>query len=380
MNLQNFKGYLDEAIHTLGLPGVDCIVYQNHREIFRHAAGYSDLQEKKPMASDALYNIYSATKVVTCVAALQLIEKGILDFSEPVSTYLPAYKDLYITIKDDAVRPAKTVLNIMHLFTMTSGISYQVDSLQMKGFLAAKGGKFTSREFADAIAGQPLAFDPGDDWLYGFSHDVLGAVIEVATGLSLGTYMRENIFVPIGMSDTGFSVAEIKLPRMAPQYNYDLNTGEITKISADCYGKFGDRQESGGSGLISSCKDYILFADALACGGEAKNGNRIISQHSLDLMGKNYLTGKTLTSFHQMIPRAGNGYGLGVSVLINPEASCSLAPAGSFSWGGIGGVQNYFDRENRLSCFVAQHLLNSPKHLFEPKLRNILYTALSDAG
>ncbi len=380
MDLQNLRDYLDGTIRSLGLPGVDCIVYREHREIFRHSAGYGSLEDKKPLAADALYFIYSATKVVTCVAALQLVERGLLRLSDPVGAYLPAYKNLSVAAGGEPPRPAKAPLTVLHLFTMTSGISYRMDSPPMLGFLAEKGGKFTTLEFADALARQPLAFDPGEDWLYGFSHDVLGAVIEAATGTALGIYMKENIFAPLGMGDTGFFVDEAKLRRIAPQYDYAPGTGEITGIPASCYGKFGDSQESGGSGLVTSCADYVLFADALACGGVGRSGARIISEGSLDMLGKNHLNRRMLASFHQMIPKAGNGYGLGVSVLVDPAASATLAPAGSFSWGGIGGVQNYFDRENKLSWFVAQHLRNSPKHLIETNLREILYAGLKGAG
>lgn len=378
MNLQSLRDFMDKAVPGSGVSGIDCIIYHHHREIFRHTAGYGNLGEKAPLQPDALFNIYSATKVITCAAALQLIEKGLLDLNDPVSDYLPSYKQPMVITAGGEERPATTRMRILDLFTMTSGISYSLGSPHMQAFLARSAGEFDSLDFVNALAGQPLAFDPGEDWLYGFSHDVLGAVIEVATGLSLGACLRENIFDPLGMRDTGFTVPPAKQHRVAPQYDYNTDNGEITEIPKHCYGKFGTRQESGGSGLVSSCGDYILFADALACGGMGRNGNRILSRASLDLMRQNRLPDRHLASFHQMIPRLGNGYGLGVSVLENPAASGSLAPKGSFAWGGVGGVQNYFDPANRLSVFIAQHLRNSPKHLIEQKIRNILYAEVSN--
>ena len=379
MNLQRLKIFMDEFIPRLGVSGIDCIIFHDHQQVFRHAAGYSNMEEKTPMQPDALYNIYSATKVVTCVAAMQLFEQGKLELCDPVSKYLPSYEHLTVRIAEEQIRPAEKTLRILDLFMMTSGISYDIRTPQMQSFLADTARDFDAQDFVNVIAGQPLTFEPGEDWLYGFSHDVLGVVVEIISGMSLGSYMRKHIFDPLGMYDTGFSVSFRNQSRIAPQYEYHLDSGKITRISSKCRGKFGIRQESGGAGLVSSCEDYILFADALACGGVGKSGNRILSRGSINLMKKNRLTGNSLSSFHQMIPWPGNGYGLGVSVLENPAASCSLAPAGSFAWGGVGGVQNYFDPQNRLSVFIAQHLFNSPKHLIEQKIRNILYAEVSNS-
>lgn len=377
VSFQDLRDFMDETVPKIGVSGIDCIIYQNHQEIFRHAAGYGDIEDKEPVRPDALYNIYSATKVVTCVAAMQLVEKGKIALFEPVSKYLPAYANMLVKTGTFVIHPAHKPIRIIDLFTMTSGISYELDTPQMRKLFTEKGRDFDTREFVDTLAGEPLLFEPGNGWNYGYSHDVLGAVIEVASGMSFGEYLKHNIFNPLGMKDTGFTLTEQNMHRIAPQYDYNPETKTVTRVSSDCFGRAGDRHESGGGGLISSCADYILFADALACGGEGKNGARIISENSLRLMRKNQLHDDNLAEYRKMIPGKGSGYGLGVSVLTDPAASYSLAPADSFAWGGIGGVQNYFDIENRLSYFLAQHTLKSPKEYLEPYIKNILYSIIS---
>jgi len=368
---------MDSALPKIGVSGIDCIIYQDHQEIFRHAAGYSDIENRIPMRPDGLYNLYSASKVITCVAAMQLLEKGKIALFEPVHRYLPEFEKMLVKAGTFVILPAKKTIRILDLFTMTAGISYELDTPEMRKLFAENGRDFDTRDFVRALAREPLMFEPGEGWNYGYCHDVLGAIVEVVSGMTFGQYLRRYIFDPLGMKDTGFALTEANKHRIAPQYDYSYETGKAKRISSDCIGNAGERHESGGGGLISSCEDYILFADALACGGVGKSGARILSENSIRLMRKNHLRGSSLRDYQKMFPSEGVGYGLGVSVLMDPAAACSLAPADSFAWGGMGGVQNYFDCENRLSYFVAQHTLKSPKEYLEPYMRNILYATIS---
>lgn len=369
------EAFMDRAMEGLNVSGIDCIVYQDHQELFRHSAGYSNLEERTPMAPDALYNIYSASKVITCTAALQLVEQGKLLLQDPLSAYLPEFAHMKVKRGTFQLQPAQKEIRIADLFSMTAGISYELDTPAMRALKQRTGGDFSTRDFVGALAEEPLLFEPGESWNYSYCHDILGAVIEVVSGLSFGAYLKANIFDPLGMADTGFSVPEEKLGRLAPQYEYTRATGAVRRITSACQGAAGLRHESGGGGLISTTADYILFADALACGGVGKNGARILSPAAIRLMSSNHLAGPCLDRFH-MMASPGVGYGLGVATIMDPAAAYSFLPKGSFYWGGIGGVQNLIDPENRLSYFVAQHTMNSPKERLNPYMWNTLYAEL----
>ncbi len=371
-DLRNFM----DTIPRLGVSGIDCIVYKEHREIFRHTAGFSDIENRIPISRDALYNLYSATKMVTCTAAMQLIERGKLLLADPLYEYLPEFKDMKVKYGTFVVEPAKRYIKIVDLFTMTAGLSYELDTPEMRKLIAESGGDFDTRDFVAALAKEPLLFEPGNAWNYSYCHDVLAAVIEVVSGMSFGEYLKNKVFDPLGMTDTGFFVPEEKRGRIAPQYEYDPDTRSVARISSRCLGAAGLRHESGGGGLISSAEDHILFLDALACGGVGKNGERIIAENTINLMRRNQLKGRCLADFKHMARSDGIGYGLGVAVIADSAAACRLVPENSFYWGGLGGVQDFVDPSNRLSYFVAQHTIKSPKRLIEPYMLNILYSCI----
>jgi len=373
--MDKLKKLMDSSIEKLGLSGIDCIVYQDHKEIFRHMSGYSEIESKTPMKDDALYNLYSASKMITCVAALQLFEQGKFLLEDPLSRYLPEFGQMKVRRGAFTVLPTQKPIRVVDLFTMMAGFSYQSDTPSVRALKAEKGDNFTTRDFVGALAKEPLLFEPGEDWYYGYCHDVLGAFIEAVSGMNFGDYLKANIFDPLGMKDTGFSVPDEKLHRLAPQYLFNAADGTVSRIPSTRRGMTASHFQSGGGGLISTTADYILFVDALACGGTGKTGARILSPAAIKLMSTNRLSGDALASYHHM-KHPGLGYGLGVAVYENSAAAGSLVPEGSFYWGGIGGVQNLIDPKNRLSYFVAQHTHSSPKTLFMPHMFNALYADL----
>ena len=180
MNFIRLTEYLD-YLHKLNVPGCDLAVYRDHELIYRHQAGYRDLARTAPVRGDEVYLLYSATKVFTTCAAMQLIEQGKMNLDDPVSAYLPAYA--HLTVKDgDTVRPAKTVMTVRHLMSMQSGLNYDTDTPAIEKVMKDNNQRAATRQIAEAKAEDPLEFDPGTDFQYSFSHDVLGAVIEVADG------------------------------------------------------------------------------------------------------------------------------------------------------------------------------------------------------
>ncbi|MCL2286823.1 MAG: beta-lactamase family protein [Firmicutes bacterium] len=371
------REFMDEAIEKSGFPGIDCIIYQDHNEIFRHSSGFMDLENKIPPVPRALYNIYSATKMVTCIAALQLVEQGRMLLTDPLHKYLPEYEHMQVKYGTFSIAPARNKIRIADLFAMTAGLSYESGTPHLTKLKEDTEGDYTTREFAAALAKEPLLFEPGEGWNYGFCHDVLAVVIEEISGKTFGQYLQDNILAPLGMKDACFYVPDSKKDRIAPQYTYDkinkvCNLIENTCLAASPGGRF----ESGGGGLVMSAEDYILFIDALACGGIGKNGAKIISPPSIALMGKNQLRGKAMEDFRKAGASEGHGYSLGSGVVYDTAAGLSFRPEGSFSWGGIGGVQNLVDPKNRLSYYVSQHLIAGGERVLGAYMINILYGLL----
>jgi len=371
------REFMDETFAGLEITGVDLIVWQEHKEIFRHQAGYMDLENKIPPAPGALYNIYSATKIITCVAALQLAEQGRLQLTDPVYKYLPEYENMQVRYGTWSYSPAKNKMTVADLFSMTAGLHYEGECASLRKLHEDTEGDFSTREFAAALAKEPLLFEPGTGWNYGFCHEVLGAIIEIVSGETFENYLQKNIFAPLGMKDSSFYLSGDRAERVAPQYSYNAGTGAVTKISHISLAAFsGSRFASGGGGLIMPAEDYILFADALACGGTGANGAKIISKNSINLMSKNRLKSKAMEDYRNFGTMPGYGYGLGCGVVYDAAECMSLRPEGTFFWGGLGGVQNIIDPVNKLSAYLSMHLIAGPKHLFWPQMLNILYSAI----
>ncbi len=373
---KDLRAYMETTIPKLGLSGIDCIIYQNHEEIFRYAAGYKNVEEKSIIIPGTLYNIYSATKIITCVAALQLFEKGLFRLWDPVSQYLPEFSNMKVKYGRFSIAQAQNQIKIADLFQMTAGISYELDTPEKKRLMDRTKGDFNTRDLVKAIAEEPLLFEPGTGWSYSYCHDVLAALIEVLSGKKFGEYLNECIFAPLGMKDSGFTLPQEKRHRLAPQYQYNAENCSVTRISDDNLAPVGTYHESGGGGLITTAEDYILFADALACGGVGKSGEKILSKRTIDLMSRNQLSGKCLEDYRRMVPNKGIGYGLGVATFMDSANSYMLAPENAFYWGGMGGVQDLIDPQNRIAYFVAQHTVGSPTQILLPSMLNILYSSI----
>ena len=390
MDFTNFQNYMDRLISDYKVPGLDVIVNINHKEVFRYMAGYKDLDAKEKMKGDEQYIIFSMTKMLTCTAALQLMEKGKFNLNDPVSMYLPEFEKMKISEYDFDVSEgnkiasgaetteetrekfdgfAKNPITIRHLFTMSAGLDYGCGAPYIKDAIAA--GKTTTREIVSAISETVLGFEPGTRFRYSLCHDVLGGLVEVISGKKLGDYMEENIFKPLGMKNTFFGVPkdEEGISKLITRYSYQ--DGEVVRREPECSFQLTDEYQSGGAGLISTTEDYALFTDALACGGAGKNGNRILSPFTIELMKRNHLNEKQIADFG----REGYGYGLGVRTHIAPEKSGCISPIGEFGWDGAAGGFSMIDTKNRLSLTYMQEM-----HFWQVRTRiemmNALYSCI----
>jgi len=386
----NFKPMIDFMNRlTAGLvPGNNISIYIDNKEVFNYSSGYADIENKIPMSSDKLINIYSCSKPATIVGALQLFEKGYFLLDDPLYDFIPEFKDMYIKT-ENGIKKADNHITMRHLFTMTSGLTYNTKTDGFKKAAELTEGKMNTLTLAKCIAEDPLAFEPGAQWGYGLSHDILGAVIEVISGKKFRDYMKENVFDPLDIKNTLYHNNDVQ-DQMAQQYYLEDESGQsLVNLQATGNSKGGrlinvgkarssqaPEFDSGGAGIVTSVNEYAKFVSALANCGVGPNGERIISESTIRLMRENQLSDvqrKTMT-WPQL---KGYGYGLGVRTLINKAAAGSTGPVGEFGWGGAAGAMLLADIDNKVSMFYAHHMLNPQETYYLPRLRNVLYTCIT---
>ena len=367
--------YLRYLVEDFGVPAVGISVRQGHRELFRAQAGTQNADSQAPLRDDAQFYMYSCSKPVTCVAALRLLEQGKILLTDPVSDYLPEFADLEYS-RGTYSQPTKHTMRVLDLFTMSSGLNYNLATANIDDAIQATDGICPTREIVRAFARSPLSFDPSTQWLYGLSHDVLAALVEVVSGVKFSEFVEREIFRPLGMKDSHYHLAEVDLDRLAGQYRYNEKQKKAVSVPLTNSFILGPGYESGGAGLISTLEDMSRFTDMLACGGKAPNGQRILAPSTVRLMHENQLDAVRLDDFHRAFPQfEGYGYGLGVRTHIDRTLG-SLSPLGEFGWAGTGGAFMCADDTNGLSIFYVQHMLNSQERRLHPRLRNIVYACM----
>ena len=327
------------------------------------------------------------SKPITAVAAMILYERGILNLFSPVSDYLEGFRNQKVYTKDrlvDAVRP----VTIQDLLNMTSGIAYPGELLESERRMAEvfaeadkeyySGKPVDTISFCNRIGQVPLAFQPGEQWLYGASADVLGAVIEVASGRKFSDFLREEIFEPLGMKDTGFYVPEDKRDRFAKAYDYKPDEKKLVPFNGGFLSIYDYMTppafESGGAGLVSTVEDYSRFALMLANGG-TYNGIRILGRKTVDFISSPQLTPKQEETFNWE-QLAGYSYGNLMRILVNPAKAASNGTVGEFGWDGWTGNYFFIDpKENLVMIYMVQRCFGTNSDLIR-RLRSVIYSAL----
>lgn len=335
-----------------GIPGFDLIVYKDGQCILRHMGGYADLENKIPIQGKEKYHIYSCSKLFTCVAAMQLWEKGMFSLEDDLADYLPAFREM--TVKTETgIEKAKNPIKIHHLFGMTAGLNYDMQTPDLKEYYEACDHCCPTVEVVNVIAKTPLEFEPGTGWHYSLCHDVLAALVEVLSGQKFECYMKEHIFDPLGMENSDFLHPEEDWEGFARQYHYDIETGEVQLRWNNAY-RPGKEYASGGAGCVSTAEDYIKFLEAL------RIGDVILKKETIAMMATDRLTEqqRQMYTYDKMV----NGYGLGMR-------TSRLDPTWTdFGWGGAAGAYASVDPVNNVTFYYAQHLLNSPVRNLRPWL------------
>jgi CubicO group peptidase (beta-lactamase class C family) len=341
-----------------------------------------------------MWRIYSMTKPITAVAALILWEEGRFELNDPVSKYIPEFADTKVfrggTFLAPVLGPQTEPMRMWHLFTHTAGLTYgfmyshPVDEIYRRRGL--EWGFPRDLDLAGLCAlwaDLPLVFQPGSEWNYSVSIDVLGRVVEVISGMRLRDFMRTRIFEPLGMTDTAFFCPADKAERMAALYSPTPGSKKIFRADAADRGVLNDpKADGGGGGLVSSTADYVRFAAMLRNGGEL-NGRRILSSRTVEYMASNHLPKNAdLTEFGRPLfaetPYDGVGFGLGVSVTIDPVAAKTPGSVGDYGWGGAASTWFMVDPVEDMTVVFMTQLLPSSTHPFRSYVKQMLHQALVD--
>ena len=388
-SLSRIQNVLDEMVNTGYAAGGNCLVLQNGIEQCYYESGYRDLDSKDKLTRDTLFRLYSMSKTVTSVATFILIERGVIDLFDNVSKYLPGFANPKVATPDGSLRPASREIRISDLLSMTSGLPYPnntnlseiaADELMTKIISQMDTSDALSTiEIANLTGANPLAFDPGSKWQYGFSADILGAVIEVASGMKFSDFLSENIFNPLGMKDTGFYVPSDKLCRLSKVYQPGENG-----LKLYTYSNLGISNtmttkplfESGGAGLCSCIDDFVPFTQMLLNNGTYKD-IQILSPESVKYISNAHLPSDFNKYFHHDMPHmCGYSYGNLMRVMTDAPTAASLGCNGEFGWDGWLGAYMAIDPANKLTILFMMQLTDSGTNEYTRKLRNVIYSAL----
>ena len=387
----NYKETMDNLIRkeveSGSVKGAAALVVHKGKEIYHNVFGLADAEQGTPMKRDTIFRLYSMTKPVCAAATMILVERGELDLWDPVSMYLPAYKNQVVWSDTEGEVPVKRESTIFDLLNMTSGIVYPGEDTEpgrrMKAVVddfvkrREQGEWIDTRAYADAIASVPLMFQPGEKWMYGFSADILGAVIEVATGMKFSDFLRKELFEPLEMVDTGFYAPGEKIHRLA-QY-YDVINGEFIPHTDHHLGEYWGEDvafESGGAGLVSTLDDYMHFATMMVQKGEYK-GKRILGRKTVEFMTTNHLSKEQLVDFN-WYSTLGHGYSCLMRILTDQGAAGTNASLGEHGWDGWAGCYVTMDPKEELVLLYFIQRCGAGMTPVVRKLRTVTYAALED--
>jgi CubicO group peptidase (beta-lactamase class C family) len=376
-------------------PGTQFLVYRRGKVVHSRVQGFADVERKVPIKDDTIFRLYSMTKPITSVAFLMLVEEGRVALDDPVHKYIPEWKNLGVfqagTLPAFLTKPPSRPMLIVDLLRHTSGLTYgfqqrsNVDAAYRELKLGEVEKAGTLQSMIADLAKLPLEFSPGEAWNYSVSTDVIGYLIGKISGKPFEQFLAERILDPLGMTDTGFFVPPAKAHRLAACYSAD-GKGGMTLQDDPTESSFLSPPSliSGGGGLCSTAADYLTFCRALLGGGEL-GGVRLIGPKTLALMTTNHLPGgRDLTEMSRSLfseaTYAGVGFGLGVSVTMNPSQTLIPGSAGEYAWGGAASTAFWIDPAEELIAIFMTQLLPSTSYPVRRELRTMVYAAITDSN
>jgi CubicO group peptidase (beta-lactamase class C family) len=386
IEINQIKKVLKAGIENNELAGANLLVIKDNKEIFYHEDGLADRESEIPIRRNSIFRLYSMSKPVTATAVMILLERGEIDLYDPVSKFLPGFKEQMVGTENGLV-PAGREVNLKDLLSMTSGLVYGGDS---------KAGKDTEallKEIDDRLLGDSpmttveamnklgkcaLAYEPGSSWEYGTSADVLGAVVEVVSGKSFGEFLKEEIFEPLNMVDTGFYVPEQKRSRLVKTYG-DNGKGGLEIYTGNNLGIVNkmDRHpafESGGAGLVSTIDDYSKFAKMLINEGNL-DGVKILRPKTVKYLTSATLSGEQQKSFNNWLTLCGHSYGNLMRVMTDCSRAGDIGSPGEYGWDGWLGAYFCNCPKDKLTFLLMMQKTDAGTTTLTRKLRNIILSS-----
>jgi len=375
--LETARGVLKADVEAKRLPGAVLLIARDGKVAFYDAVGYQDRASEMPMKKDSIFRVASMSKPITTVAAMILAEENKLDVAAPVAQYLPEFKDVKVGTEG---APPKRPMTIQDLMRHTSGLTYGLFGNSPVDQMYRQANIFVAKsleEMVKKIAGMPLLHQPGEFWEYSVSTDVLGRVVEVASGMDLDSFVRERITGPLKMNDTGFWVKPGAVSRLA-------------KPDGPANAAFEDPTQkpnvfSGGGGMLSTAGDYARFCQMLLNGGELE-GARILAPKTIALMTSDQLPAATerhtpvamsLGPFGPL-PEMGTSFGLGFAIRVDPGRNPMPGSVGDFSWGGITGTLFWVDPQAKLVAVLMAQTPRANLNVIWRQTRTMVYQAMTN--
>jgi CubicO group peptidase (beta-lactamase class C family) len=358
--LERLKPVMQGYVDRQEFAGILTLIARQGKVAHLETFGWQDLETRRPMAIDIIFQIYSMTKPITSTAVMMLVEQGKLRLADPVSRYIPDFKDPRVMVcRPDGnydLVPAHREVTLHDLMTHSGGLSYGGDEHSALDKLYREANDQQDKEVEPVLETRmldffrrrlPLAFQPGTDFRYSISIDVLGYIVQLASGQLFDEFLQQHIFAPLGMQDTAFWVPPEKVGRLAVIYS-PCEEGDLKPAKPLLSDPLTQptRNPSGGGGLLSTAPDYFRFGQMLLNGGELE-GVRLLGRKTVEWMLQNHLP----AGVHPM-GEACNGFGLGGAVLLHPGLSHRPGSVGKFGWGGAANTEWWIDPAEQLNCLI----------------------------
>ncbi len=385
--LQRVELATQRYIDSGKVAGTVSLVARRGQVVHFERRGWMNIASNKPMELDAIFRIYSMSKPITAVAAMMLFEENGFRLSDPLSAYIPAFKEMKVIDHMEGGKvylvDARREITIRDLFTHTSGMSYGFDNTDTLDKLYQKklwhkretNPDATLAEMVDAVAKLPLRFHPGSAYHYSFAMDVLGGLVEVISGMPFDRFLQERIFDPLGMTDTAFWVPPEKARRLASVYGPDeKKKGQLKDIDPHEKSAYTRPVKffSGGGGLVSTASDYLRFCQMLLNKGEL-DGTRLLGRKTVEMMMLNHCPAGVY-----MDQNPAFGFGLGGAVILDLAQGQVLGSKGLWWWGGAANTKFWIDPQEELIGILMLQLMSNEPNTIEPDFRNLVYQALVD--
>ena len=378
--LERINDFMERYVEEGKVAGFVTLVARRGKIAFFEQYGYQDIANKKQMQNDTIFRIYSMSKPITSVAFMMLFERGLVRLEDPVSKYIPAFKETKVYEKGGKFAEPEREITIHDLMRHTAGLSYggieetQIPADQFYDQANLFQPDINLEEMVRRIAALPLAYQPGSVWHYSVATDVIGRLIEIIADQSLDEFLDESIFTPLAMVDTGFRVPAEKTERFSTLYG---TTGkDDLEILDDVIGGdyFNVSLLLGGSGLVSTASDYLRFAQMLLNEGELE-GVRLLGPKTVQYMTMNHVP-TDLLPISMSEPWPGFGFGLGVSVMLDPAQAGMMGSPGLYGWGGWANTHFWIDKKESLIGILMLQYIPSGTHPVTNDFRTAVYQAI----